>query len=414
MEEPTWPIGCTKTAKTKNFDKSGSGEGMASPKIAIIGAGMGGMAAAGTLRQAGVEVEVYEQAHQFGRIGAGIQMLPNSMKVLRGIGVEEMLRRRAFAPYSHLNRVGDTGELKRELPMPEDLYGAPFLCMHRADLHEALTSIIPPGIIHLNKKLVRLEQNGGPVTLFFADGTTVKADAVVGADGVHSVVRDIIIGADKPIHRGRIAYRAVFASDRLPKEISRSRVKWWGEDRHIVIYYTTRDRSQLYFVTSVPEPADWMTKESWSAKGDVHELRMAYAGFHPEVRMVLDACPDCHKWAILERDPLPTWSQGRVVLIGDACHPMTPYMAQGAATSIEDAAVLARCLKDVDTDRIEAAFKRFEAHRKPRTSKIQEISSANTWMSGGNDDPGWLYGYDAWNVSLDEPAPTPSPKSAAA
>jgi len=202
----------------------------------------------------------------------------------------------------------------------------------------------------------------------------------------------------------------------LPREISRSRVKWWGEDRHIVIYYTTKDRSQLYFVTSVPEPADWMTKESWSAKGDVHELRQAYAGFHAEVRMVLDACPDCHKWAILERDPLPTWSQGRVVLIGDACHPMTPYMAQGAATSIEDAAVLARCLKGVDVSGVEAAFKRFEAHRKPRTSKIQEISSANTWMSGGNDDPSWLYGYDAWNVSLDAPAPTPgsTPKPAAA
>ena len=389
---------------------------MVSPRIAIIGAGMGGMAAAGTLRQAGLQVEVFEQAHQFGRIGAGIQMLPNSMKVLRGIGVEDGLRQRAFAPYSHLNRVGDTGELKRELPMPEDLYGAPFLCMHRADLHEALTSIVPPEIIHLNKKLVRLEQNGGPVTLFFADGTTATADAVIGADGVHSVVRDIIIGPDRPIHRGRIAYRAVFDSSRLPQEISRSRVKWWGEDRHIVIYYTTKDRSQLYFVTSVPEPADWMTKESWSAKGDVHELRKAYADFHAEVRMVLDACPDCHKWAILERDPLPTWSQGRVVLIGDASHPMTPYMAQGAATSIEDAAVLARCLKGVDVSGVEAAFKRFEAHRKPRTSKIQEISSANTWMSGGSDDPSWLYGYDAWNVSLDAPAPTPgfTPKPAAA
>jgi salicylate hydroxylase/6-hydroxynicotinate 3-monooxygenase len=368
---------------------------------------MGGMAAAATLRQAGLVVNVYEQAHQFGRIGAGIQMLPNSMKVLRGIGIEARLRERSFAPYSHLNRVGDTGEIKRELPMPEDLYGAPFLCMHRAELHEALTSVVPGEFIHLKKKLVALEQNGGPVTLSFADGTAAAADVVIGADGVHSLVRDIIIGPDKPLHRGRIAYRAVFRSSLMPKEISVSRVKWWGEDRHIVIYYTTRDRSEVYFVTSVPEPADWMTRESWSATGDVRELRAAYASFHPEVRMVLDACPDCHKWAILERDPLPTWSQGRVVLIGDACHPMTPYMAQGAATSIEDAAVLARCLKDVSQDGIEAAFKRFEAHRKPRTSKIQEISSANTWMSGGNDDPRWLYGYDAWNVSLDEPAPTP-------
>jgi 2-polyprenyl-6-methoxyphenol hydroxylase-like FAD-dependent oxidoreductase len=380
---------------------------MATPTIAIVGAGMGGMAAAATLRQAGLAVNVYEQAHQFGRIGAGIQMLPNSMKVLRGIGVEARLRERSFAPYSHLNRVGDTGEIMRELPMPEELYGAPFLCMHRAELHEALTAVVPDRFVHLNKQLVALEQNGGPVTLSFADGTTATADAVIGADGVHSLVRDIIIGPDKPLHRGRIAYRAVFKSSLMPKEISVSRVKWWGEDRHIVIYYTTKDRSEVYFVTSVPEPADWMTKESWSATGDVSELRAAYASFHPEVRMVLDACPDCHKWAILERDPLPTWSQGRVVLIGDACHPMTPYMAQGAATSIEDAAVLARCLKDVSLDGIEPAFRRFEAHRKPRTSKIQAISSANTWMSGGNDDPGWLYGYDAWNISLDEPAPTP-------
>jgi salicylate hydroxylase/6-hydroxynicotinate 3-monooxygenase len=385
----------------------GIGRVMATLSVAIIGAGMGGMAAAATLRQTGIDVRVYEQAHRFGRIGAGIQMLPNSMKVLRGIGVEARLRERAFAPASHLNRVSDTGEIKRELPMPEELYGAPFLCMHRAELHEALTAVVPHEVIHLNKKLVGLEQNGGPVTLAFADGTTAKADAVIGADGVHSMVRDIIIGPDKPLHRGRIAYRSVFKSNLMPREISSSRTKWWGEDRHIVIYYTTKDRSEVYFVTSVPEPADWVTKESWSATGDVDELRAAYASFHPEVRMVLDACPDCHKWAILEREPLPTWSQGRVVLIGDACHPMTPYMAQGAATSIEDAAVLARCLKQVSADGIEAAFRRFEAHRKPRTSKIQAISSANTWMSGGNDDPGWLYGYDAWTIPLDEPAPTP-------
>jgi salicylate hydroxylase/6-hydroxynicotinate 3-monooxygenase len=375
--------------------------------VAIIGAGMGGLAAAAALRRAGVAVHIYEQAHQFGRVGAGIQMLPNAMKVLRRIGVEAKLREVAFAPYSHLNRVGDTGEIKRELPMPEDLYGAPFLCMHRAVLHEALGSTLPAEIIHLNKKLTGMVQNGGAVTLSFSDGTAVKADAVIGADGVHSVVREIIIGPDKPLHRGRIAYRAVFDASLMPEKVSNSRTKWWGTDRHIVIYYTTKNRSEVYFVTSVPESADWMTKESWSAKGDVKELRAAYAGFHPEVRMVLDACPDCHKWAILEREPLATWSQGRIVLIGDACHPMTPYMAQGAATAIEDAAVLARCLEGVDAQEIEAGFKRFEAHRKPRTSKIQAISSANTWMSGGADDPSWLYGYDAWNVPLDRPASVP-------
>ena len=130
----------------------------------------------------------------------------------------------------------------------------------------------------------------------------------------------------------------------------------------------------------------------------------AYAGFHPDVRAVLEACPDCHKWAILEREPLARWSQGRVVLLGDACHPMTPYMAQGAATSIEDAAVLARCLAETDGEDVEGAFRRYEAHRKPRTSLIQAISSANTWMKDGHSDTAWLYGYDACNAALDTPA----------
>jgi salicylate hydroxylase/6-hydroxynicotinate 3-monooxygenase len=371
------------------------------PIIAVVGAGMGGLAAAATLRQVGINVQVYEQARQFLRIGAGIQLLPNASRALRGIGVEDRLRKIAFEPCSHLNRVWNTGEVKRELPMPESLYGAPFLCPHRADLHEALVSILPSEIIHLGKKLLGLDQSNEGVTLSFSDGTKAQADAVIGTDGVHSIVRNIVIGPDAPIHKGRIAYRAVFdASLMNGSAIAPSRTKWWGPDRHIVIYYTTADRSQLYFVTSVPEPADWMTAESWSAKGDVHELRAAYEGFHPEVRAVLEACPDCHKWAILEREPLPIWSEGRVALLGDACHPMTPYMAQGAATSIEDAVILARCLADVDNEDIEGAFRRYEANRKPRTSRIQSISSANTWMSGGNDDPSWLYGYDAWTVPL--------------
>jgi salicylate hydroxylase/6-hydroxynicotinate 3-monooxygenase len=373
--------------------------------IAIVGAGMGGLAVAATLRRVGIDAQVYEQAARFDRIGAGIQMMPNSMKVLRGIGIEDRLRRTAFAPYSHLNRIGDTGEITRELPMPESLYDAPYLCMHRADLHGALLSAVPPDIIHLDKRLVGLDQARGHVTLSFADGTRSSADAVIGADGVHSIVRDIVVGPDEPIHRGRIAYRAVFPASLMRGfDIGRSRTKWWGSDRHIVIYYTNNAKSEVYFVTSVPEPAEWVTRESWSAKGDVKELRAAYVGFHQDVRNVLEACPDCHKWAILEREPLPRWSDGRVVLLGDAAHPMTPYMAQGAATSIEDAAVLARCLDAVAGDDIEGAFRRYEAHRKPRTSLVQAISSANTWMKDGQSDTSWLYGYDAWRAPLDAPA----------
>ena len=370
--------------------------------IGIVGAGLGGLTAASTLRSCGLDVHVYEQASGFARIGAGIQMMPNSMKVLRRIGIEERVRATSFEPYSHLNRQWDTGEVLRELPMPESLFGAPYLCMHRGDLHEALVSVLPAEIIHCGKKVVGLDERGSRVTLRFEDGDRAEADVVIGADGVHSIVRDIIIGPDAPIHKGRIAYRAIFPSALMGgKDVGASRTKWWGIDRHIVIYYTRRDRSEIYFVTSVPEPAEWLTRESWSATGDVRELRKAYEGFHPDVRAVLDACPDCHKWAILEREPLAKWSEGRVVLLGDACHPMTPYMAQGAATAMEDAAVLARCLADTQGD-VRSAFTRYEAHRKPRTTRIQAISSANTWMKGGTDDTSWLYGYDAWNVPLDE------------
>jgi 6-hydroxynicotinate 3-monooxygenase len=369
--------------------------------IAVVGAGIGGLTVAATLRRVGMNAQVYEQAPQFARVGAGIQMMPNSMKVLRRIGVEHRVRDVAFKPYSHLNREWDTGRVLRELPMPENLFGAPYLCMHRADLHEALVSAIPAGTIHLSKKLVGLEPGADQVTLAFADGTRAHANAVVGADGIHSVVREIIIGPDEPIHKGRIAYRSIFSSTLLRgMDIGSSRTKWWGLDRHIVIYYTKADRSELYFVTSVPETAEWLTRESWSATGDVMELRKAYEGFHPDVRAVLEACPDCHKWAILEREPLPRWSDGRVVLLGDACHPMTPYMAQGGATAVEDAAILARCLDDVKGEDLKGAFACYEAHRKPRTSRIQEISSANTWMKSGDYDTSWLYGYDAWNVPL--------------
>jgi 2-polyprenyl-6-methoxyphenol hydroxylase-like FAD-dependent oxidoreductase len=372
--------------------------------IAIVGAGIGGLTVAATLRRIGCQVAIYEQAPRFERVGAGIQMMPNSMKVLRRLGIEQQVRGKAFQPYSHLNREWNTGRILRELPMPEALFGAPYLCLHRADLHEALASTVPMECIHLGKKLVGLEPHSDAVTLTFADGSRARADAVIGADGVHSVVREILIGPDAPLHKGRIAYRSVFSSSLLQGlDIGPSRTKWWGPDRHIVIYYTTATRSELYFVTSVPEPAEWLTRESWSAKGDVRELRKAYEGFHPDVRAVLDACPDCHKWAILEREPLPRWSEGRVVLLGDACHPMTPYMAQGGATAIEDAAILARCIDEVNGEDLAGAFRRYEAHRKPRTSLIQAISSANTWMHGGNDDTSWLYGYDAWNVPL-EPA----------
>jgi 2-polyprenyl-6-methoxyphenol hydroxylase-like FAD-dependent oxidoreductase len=249
-------------------------------------------------------------------------------------------------------------------------------------------------------KLVGLDRMREGVALVFADRTRAQADIVIGADGVHSLVRETLLGAEEPRFTGRVAYRTTFPAALLgSSRVTPARTKWWGPDRHMVIYYVTSSLDELYFVTSVPESADWMTPESWSAKGDVEKLRRAYAGFHPEVQAVLAACPEVYKWALLERDPLPKWWDGPVVLLGDACHPMTPYMAQGAASALEDAAVLARCLAGVERDGVEYAFATYEATRKPRASLIQTSSSANTWLRG-NTDPGWVYGYDACTAEL--------------
>ena len=235
----------------------------------------------------------------------------------------------------------------------------------------------------------------------FADKTQVRAKAVIAADGVHSIVRKKLFGAESPRYTGRIAYRAVFKSKLLRNvNIGDVATKWWGPDRHIVIYYVTKKRDEIYFVTSQPEDASWTTKESWSSKGDLKTLQEAYAGFHPDVQAVIAACPEVHKWALFERDPLSTWVQGRVLLLGDACHPMTPYMAQGAAMALEDSVVLARCLDAHQGEDLNTTFKLFEALRKPRTSEIQRASGANQWMQN-KTNPDWVYGYNAWSVPLE-------------
>jgi 2-polyprenyl-6-methoxyphenol hydroxylase-like FAD-dependent oxidoreductase len=371
------------------------------PAITIIGAGIGGLAAAAALRQRGIEVAVYEQAERFTRVGAGIQQSPNAVKVHRGLGIEDRLRQVAFAPTSSLNRDGLTGKVTNDHPLGrtvEERYGAPFLTLHRGDLHEALAALVPPACIHHGKRLTGIAAVRPRVALRFADGSEVEADAVIGADGVHSHIRDHVAGPEQPRFTGRLAYRTTFPAERLGStEIGTSRTKWWGPDRHIVIYCVTARRDEVYFTTSLPEQADWITRESWSTKGDLDELRAAFAAFHPDVRAVLEAAPEVHKWGIFERDPLPTWSRGRVALLGDACHPMTPYMASGAAMALEDAAVLARCLEAFPD--VEPAFRVYEATRKPRATAVQTGSSANTWMRNATD-PDWLYGYDAWEAPL--------------
>jgi len=367
------------------------------PTIAIVGAGIGGLALAAFVNRAGASVAVYEQAKQFQRVGAGIQMSPNAVRVLRALDLEQGLRRRAFQPRSWDNRVWDTGEhlSKLDFSDAETRYGAPYLLMHRADLHAALASAVPPHLIAFEKKLVGFERKGAVIELRFADGTRATADAVVGADGVHSIVREILQGPERPRFTGRVAHRTVFPTALMGDFALDNCTKWWGPDRHIVMYPVTASGDETYFVTSVPDPS-WNV-ESWSATCDMEEVRKALAGFHDDVQRVLAASPQVHKWALFERDPLPRWAYGPIVLLGDACHPMTPYMAQGGASALEDAAMLARCLDEVSD--LDEALRRFAATRLERTARLQLTSRENTWgMRAG--DPGWVYGYDVLQTPI--------------
>jgi len=361
--------------------------------VAIIGAGMGGLTAAVTLARLGANVNVYEQASTFSRIGSGIQMSPNAMKVLRLLGLEERVRDIAFRPEHQLSRDWDTGHVNLDYPFGDAVerrYGAPYLLMHRGDLHALLTSLVPDELLHRNHRLVELNQHSGKVHLTFQNGSSVECDAVIASDGVHSTTRAILFGQEHPTYSRRVAYRTTFPASLLHEPIDDC-TKWWGKDRHIVIYYTTRLKDEVYFVTSVPEPT-W-TEESWSLKADVDEVRSAFVGFHPIVTSVLESCPHVNKWAIFEREPMAAWSLGRAVLIGDACHPMTPYMAQGAATAMEDAVMLSRCLAGADSDNVPETFRRFESARKARTSEIQLVSHQNVWLHRSGDTD-WVFGYD--------------------
>lgn len=369
-------------------------------RIAVLGAGMGGLTAAALLAREGACVTVYEQAPAFSRVGAGIQMGPNAVRVLRHLGLEAKIRGMAFQPSSWRNRTWDRGELMNELPLgraAEERHGAPYLLMHRADLHAALLSCVPDAVLRLGKELVAVDQDAAAVSMLFADGSKAEADILIASDGLSSLVRRSVFGTDRPRYTGRVAYRAVFAAERLGGIELDDYTKWWGEDRHIVIYYLNPRRDEIYFTTSVPD-ASW-TSESWSAAGEVDELRAAFAGFHEHVECVLEACPATHKWAIADRDPMPEWSRGRIILMGDACHPMTPYMAQGAAQAMEDAMIMVRALRAHEFTDVPAAWATYQATRHERASTVQLISHGNRWMRERTDSD-WLYQYDACSAPL--------------
>ncbi|MGP4111575.1 FAD-dependent monooxygenase [Streptomyces sp. 4N509B] len=374
------------------------------PRIAIVGAGIGGLALHLALRRAGLAATVYERTTRFERIGSGINVSPNATAALRGLGLLPALEPHASLPRSWRNYDAGTGALLHDFPLGEEAaatYGAPFLQMHRGDLHTALSTAVPAEDLRLGHRLVGLTEHAGGVRLRFAHGGEAEADVVVGADGIRSHVRAELFGADRPRYTGRVAYRDVVPTAGLDVAGLDDFAKWWGADRHIVLYFINAGR-EMYYVTSVPED-DW-TRESWSTRGDPDALRAAFADFPAPVRAVLDRTEGTYKWALCDRDPMTSWGEGRVVLLGDACHPMTPYMAQGAAMALEDAVILSRCLARTPRDP-EGALRDYVAIRLTRTSWMQTESHRNTFMRDGAPAVS-VYGYNPWTAAL---APTPAP-----
>jgi salicylate hydroxylase len=375
---------------------------MAQPLIGISGAGIGGLAAAIALRKLGKDVIVFEQAAQFARVGADINLTPNAVLALDGLGIGDALRETAARPTHRISRTWDTGEETSRIEMAEAAqtrYGAPQLTMHRADLMTALEQAMPSEQVRLGKRTQRITETPDGIDLTFADGSTQRVDVLIGADGIHSMVRTAIVGQEHPVFTGVVAYRAVVPAERLHGVNNLNAfTKWWGPnpETQIVTFPLNRGRDIFIFATT---PQDSWRHESWTTPGDVGELRASYADFHPEARALLDACDTVLKSALYVRDPLPAWSRGNMTLLGDACHPMMPFMAQGAGMAIEDGIVLARCLADAGDAGVPAALARYQAARLDRTAQIQIGSRGNNWLKAGSNAD-WVYEYDAWNVAL--------------
>jgi len=374
--------------------------------IAIVGAGLGGVTAALLLFQAGYRVRLFEQASGFSRLGAGIQLGPNVMKIMRRLGLEAVVEAMGCKPPSWISRNWDDGAVLADVGLNRrrDYYGAAYVTIHRGDFHKLLTEALPLDAIAFDKRLTEVVDDGDQVKLSFGDGSEAQADIVIGADGVNSVIREALLGFEAPTYSGYVGHRAIFPAERLKGSGFEFQpcVKWWSDDRHMMVYYLDDRQEELYYVTGVPEPA-WRSGVSF-VDSSRDEMRAAFAGFHPIVQAIIDATTEVTKWPLLARPPLPLWSRGRLVLLGDACHPMKPHMAQGAAMAIEDAAMLVRCLEAQGGPAHHAdAFALYRANRMDRASRVQAVSNANTWLRT-DEDPDWVYGYDVFNTELVSPA----------
>ena len=369
-------------------------------QIAIIGAGLGGLTLAGYLQRANFSVTVYEQAETFSRIGAGIIISANVVKALRALSLEDALLETGIKPDSFVSRAFDTGEALYEIRLDaasEATFGAPYLNIHRGDLHRILEGALEPDTIRFGHALASIDDGESEARLHFANGERIDADVVIGADGIRSAVRAHIVGVEEPRFVGRVALRAIFPTTRLGTFQMRDCTKWWAPDRHILTYFLTCDRDEVYVIGTVPA-SGWEGDASFRHSSR-SRLVEAFVGCHPDLRVVLDAAMDVTEWPIYDRPRDDRWSAGRAVLLGDACHPVRPYMAAGGAMAIEDGIVLGRCL--VAYDSLPDALRAYEATRQNRVGQVQQISFDNSWMHGPTDVD-WFFAYDPTLVPLGE------------
>ncbi|WP_233233456.1 FAD-dependent monooxygenase [Bordetella sp. LUAb4] len=339
-------------------------------RVGVIGGGIGGVALGGALLQQGFDVRVFERASAFGEVGAGIQVTPNAVKVIRALGLMDRLEKVAFRPQAIVGRNGITGRESFRTPLLEEcprLYGAPFFHVHRADLHQLLASLIPAEAARLGVSCVGVQQDAHSATALFDDGSSFEADVIIGADGVRSNVRAQLFGDEAPRFTGNMCFRTVVPFDEMPDFVSPDSSFWLGPKAHVVTYYVRQGRAVN--VVAVVETDNWV-EESWNAASSREELLAAFQGWHPNLIRLFERADSVFKWGLFDRDPMATWSQGRISLLGDAAHPMLPFLSQGAAMAIEDGYVLAQSLA-AHGDDVAAALRDYEAERLARTARVQ-------------------------------------------
>ena len=383
--------------------------------IAIVGAGIAGLTAARALQTFGFRVRVYEQASRLGEVGAGLTISPNATHVLNAIGLEGVLERIGMRPTRGGVKHWRTGELLVEIPRGQDMlarYGAAYYQVHRADLHAALAEAIQahdPGTIVLGRCFESLLDDGQRVQLRFAGGASATAAVAIGADGLRSNVRQSLFGAQQPKFTGYIAYRGLVPVSRLPAGIiNPTSCLSTGPGRSFT-RYLLRGGTLVNFV-GLCERHDW-AEEGWSIRASVEEVLAEYADWYEDVRTIIRHTPPegLIKWALFDREPLARWTVGRVALLGDAAHPMLPFLGQGAAMGIEDAMLLARAFDAAGS--VDEALRRYVEARQARTTWVMQQSreTARTYHSGRSENfqPGRHVSAESLGIMTYNPAAVP-------